>query len=106
MYAIFEAGGKQVHAQEGDLVRVEKIDAKPGDRVVFDHVLMVKEGGKAPKIGRPYIPKMGIETEVLEQAKDKKILVYTYKRRKGYHKQQGHRQPYTALKIVKIGSSK
>ena len=106
MYAIIEAGGKQVQVKEGESIRVEKIDAKPGDRVVFDHVLMVKEEGKPPQIGRPFVPKMAVETEVVEQGKDKKVLVFTFKRRKGYHKQQGHRQPFTALKVLKIGPSK
>ena len=101
MYAVFEAGGKQHQASVGDLINVEKIEAKVGDQVIFEHVLLIKEEGKEATVGRPYIAKATIETEVVNQLKDKKIRVSTFKH-KGYHRTVGHRQPLTCVKIVKI----
>ena len=103
MYAVFETGGKQYQVAVGDLVNVEKIEAQVGDKIVFENVLLVKEEGKAPSIGRPYVANTAIETEVIDQNKHKKIDVFNFKN-KGYRRAIGHRQPYTCVKVVKIGA--
>ncbi|MGI6453235.1 MAG: 50S ribosomal protein L21 [Syntrophomonadaceae bacterium] len=102
MYAIVKTGGKQYKVSEGDFLKVEKLDAEVGEEVVLDQVLMVSDGAGALKIGAPLVENARVVAKVLEQDKHKKIIVYKYKRRKNYHKKQGHRQPYTKLQIEKI----
>ena len=97
MYAIIETGGKQYRVQENDFLFVEKLEANEGETVVFDKVLMVNG-----KIGNPYVEGAKVTAEAVKNGKDKKIIVYKYKPKKGYHKKQGHRQPYTKLEIKAI----
>ncbi len=101
MYAVIEACGKQYKVSEGDLVFVEKLDAKEGEKVVFDRVLLISDGQKI-KIGTPTVKSAKVEATVVEQGKAKKILVYKYKAKKNERRTQGHRQPYTKIKIEKI----
>jgi len=101
MYAIIVTGGKQYKVSEGDIVRVEKLDVQKGDTVTFDQVLLVNNDGDL-KIGSPAVDGATVTGTVEEQGKDKKIIVYKYKRKTGYHKKNGHRQLYTAVKIDKI----
>lgn len=101
MYALIETGGKQYKVADGDLVRVEKLDLEVGDTAVFDKVLLVADGDDI-KIGAPYIDGAKVEAEVTAQDKHKKIIVYKYKAKKNYRKKQGHRQPYTEIKIKAI----
>jgi len=100
MYAVIKTGGKQVKVVEGQEIFVEKLDVEAGDTFEFTEVLMV--GGENPQIGTPVVPGAKVVAKVLKQGKDKKIIVYKYKRRKDYHKKQGHRQPYTKLVIESI----
>ena len=100
MYAVIATGGKQYKVSEGDVVRVEKLGGDVGSKVEIKEVLMV--GGETSKIGSPMVDKATVTGEIVEQGKDKKVLVFKKKRRKGYKKLQGHRQQYTALKIEKI----
>ena len=100
MYAVIATGGKQYRVAEGDVVRVEKLDAQVGDEVTFDQVLAV--GGESMNIGKPYVEGASVCGEVLAQDRAKKVIVYKYKPKRGYHKKNGHRQPYTELKITKI----
>lgn len=101
MYAVIETGGKQYRVQEGDVLFVEKLDIEEGEKVAFDKVLVVsKEGDLA--IGKPFVEGAKVEASVLEQGKAKKIIVYKYKAKKNYKKKQGHRQPFTKVKIEKI----
>lgn len=101
MYAVIETGGKQYKVEEGDVVFVEKLDVEEGTNVDFDKVLLVsKEGDVAA--GKPYVDGAKVEATVLEQGKSKKIVVFKYKAKKNYRKKQGHRQPYTKLKIENI----
>lgn len=101
MYAIIETGGKQYRVQEGDVVFVEKLDAEEGDKVDLTKVLLIsKDDGMV--VGRPYVDGAKVEATVLEQGKSKKIIVFKYRAKKNYKKKQGHRQPYTKLKIEKI----
>lgn len=101
MYAVIATGGKQYKVSEGDIVRVEKLDGDVGAKVEIQDVLMVG-GGDAPTIGAPILEKATVTGEIVEQDREKKILVFKKKKRKGYKKLQGHRQSYTALKIAKI----
>jgi|SRR5690554_4663705 large subunit ribosomal protein L21 len=97
VYAVFETGGKQYRVAENDVIFVEKLAAAEGDEVVFENVLML---GK--KIGAPYVKGAKVVGVVEKQGKNKKIIVFKYKPKKNYRKKQGHRQPYTKIKITKI----
>jgi large subunit ribosomal protein L21 len=99
MFAIIETGGKQYKVSEGDELFVEKLDAEAESEIVFDKVLMV-EG----KVGTPYVEGATVKATVEKHGKGKKIIVYKYKSKKNYHKKQGHRQPYTKVKIVAINA--
>ncbi|MBW2275922.1 MAG: 50S ribosomal protein L21 [Deltaproteobacteria bacterium] len=103
MYAVIATGGKQYRVSEGDLVRVEKLDGGEGDKIVFDEVLMLG-GGEQAKIGAPNVGKAKVEAEITAQGRARKIIVFKYKRRKNYRRKQGHRQPYTELRITKINA--
>ncbi|MBR3943433.1 MAG: 50S ribosomal protein L21 [Clostridia bacterium] len=98
MYAIIVTGGKQYKVSEGDTLFIEKKDVAVDDIIKFDEVLAVSgdEGFKVNPDGA------SVEAKVVGQGKDKKIIVYKYKPKKGYHKKQGHRQPYTKIQIEKI----
>lgn len=101
MYAIIETGGKQYKVQEGDFIFVEKLDVEAGAAVTLDKVLVVADGDDV-KVGAPLVDGATVEASVVKNGKEKKIIVYKYKAKKGYHKKQGHRQPYTKLEIKKI----
>jgi large subunit ribosomal protein L21 len=101
MYAIIQTGGKQYKVTEGEMVKVEKLEAEAGDKVVLDQVLMIKDDN-GTKVGNPLVEGAKITAAVLEQGRGKKITVYKYKRRKNERKKQGHRQAYTRLLIEKI----
>ena len=102
MYAIIETGGKQYKVEQGDVVFVEKLGVEEGETVTFDKVLVV--GGDDVKVGTPYVDGASVEASVVRNGKDKKIIVYKYKSKKGYHKKQGHRQPYTKVEIKAINA--
>ncbi|HZK32903.1 MAG TPA: 50S ribosomal protein L21 [Tissierellaceae bacterium] len=101
MYAVIETGGKQYRVQEGDVVYVEKLDVEEGSNFDFDKVLFVSKEGEIVT-GKPYVDGAKVEATVLEQGKGKKIIVFKYKAKKNYKKKQGHRQPFTKLKIENI----
>lgn len=101
MYAIINAGGKQVKVEAGRYFKTEKINANVGDTVEFDALLVSNEG--KIQTGNPFVKGVKVVTEVLEHGKDEKILVFKYKAKKNERKRQGHRQPYTKLKVVSIG---
>ena len=101
MYAIIKTGGKQYKVSEGDLVRVEKLAYEVGDTVDFDQVLLVSNDGEL-KVGSPLVEGAKVSATVEDQNKDKKIVVYKFKPKKQYRKKQGHRQPYTLVKINSI----
>jgi len=100
MYAVIESGGKQYRVSPGDVVKLEKIDVPVGEEVVFEQVLLVKNDQTI--VGNPLVAGAKVLGEVVEQGKGKKIIVFKYKRRKGYRKKRGHRQLYTAVKIKEI----
>ncbi|MBQ2864428.1 MAG: 50S ribosomal protein L21 [Clostridia bacterium] len=99
MYAVVETGGKQYKVSVDELVNVEKLEANVGDKVNLK-VLMIVDGDKV-KAGDA-ASKSVVEAEVVEHGKDKKLVVFKYKAKKNYRRTQGHRQPYTTLKIVSI----
>lgn len=100
MYAIIATGGKQYKVQEGDVIKVEKLGAEAGSEVTFDQVLLVSD--KEVKVGTPTVEGASVKATVVAEGKGKKVIVYRYKRKTGYHKKNGHRQPYTQVKIEKI----
>ncbi len=99
MYAIIATGGKQYKVSEGDSIRVEKLDVEEGGSVTFDQVVAVSDNGL--KVGAD-VANATVTGTVEKQGKAKKVIVYKYKRKSGYHKKQGHRQAYTQVKIDKI----
>ncbi len=101
MYAVIETGGKQYKVSEGDVIFVEKLDVEAGSTVTIDKVLVVADGEDV-KVGAPYVDGASVTASAIKNGKEKKIIVYKYKPKKGYHKKQGHRQPYTKLEITKI----
>ena len=101
MYAIIATGGKQYKVAEGDVIRVEKLGAEAGETVTFDQVLAVSNDGL--KVGED-VANATVTASVVENGKAKKVIVYKYKRKTGYHKKNGHRQAYTQLKIEKINA--
>lgn len=102
MYAVIETGGKQYRVQEGDVLMVEKVSAEVGETVEFDRVLAVKADDESLKLGNPMVTGAKVQAKVLEQGKAKKVIVFKYKAKKNERKKQGHRQPYTKVKIDKI----
>lgn len=102
MYAVIETGGKQYRVQEGDVLTVEKLNAEAGQKVEFDKVLVLAEEGDL-KVGAPYVEGAVVSGEVVENGKGKKVIIYKYKAKKDYRKKQGHRQPYTMVKIESLG---
>ncbi len=104
MFAVIKTGGKQYKVQEGDVLEVEKLHKDKGQKVTFDKVLLIDEGGKT-LIGTPFIENAQVKAEIIENFKDKKIIVFKKKRRKQYKKKRGHRQDLTRVKIEKITST-
>jgi large subunit ribosomal protein L21 len=102
MYAIIETGGKQVKVEEGQEIYVEKLFAEAEETVTFDKVLFV--GGDAVQVGAPYVDGATVTAKVEKHGRQKKINVIKFKRRKNYHRKQGHRQPYTKLVVDKINA--
>ena len=101
MYAIIATGGKQYKVSEGDVIKVEKIDAEAGNTVTFDQVIAVSDN--TLKVGAD-VANATVTATVMEQGRCKKVIVYKYKRKTGYHKKNGHRQAYTQVKIEKINA--
>lgn len=102
MYAIIATGGKQYKVSEGDVIRVEKLGVEAGETYTFNQVLLVS--GDEMKIGAPFVENATVEADVIDNIKSKKVIVYKFKRKTGYHKKKGHRQQLTAVKITKINA--
>ena len=101
MYAIIETGGKQYKVSEGDVIKVEKLAAEAGTAYAFDKVLVVS-GDNGVSVGAPYVEGAKVGATVMGDGKAKKVIIYKYKSKKGFHTKKGHRQPYTMLKIDSI----
>lgn len=102
MYAVIKAGGKQHRVSEGQTLRMEKLGGKVGDKITFDEVLLV--GGDTPKIGQPVVKGAKVSAEIAGEGRGEKIVVFKFRRRKNYRRKNGHRQPYTLVKITGITS--
>ena len=102
MYAIIATGGKQYKVSEGDIITIEKLGIVAGEKVTFDQVLAVS--GDDLKIGNPTVDGATVDATVVKEGRGKKVIVYKYKRKTGYHKKNGHRQSYTQVKIEKINA--
>ena len=110
MYALVEFKGRQYKAEKGALLKVDKIDAEPGSKLDIDTVLLISNGNKEEDpsaaadivVGAPYITGAKVSAVVESHAKDKKIIVFKYKSKKDYRRKQGHRQPYSIIKIEDI----
>ena len=96
-YAVIVTGGKQYKVAEGDTIFVEKLDAAEGEKVTFDQVVLV-DG----KVGTPFVDGAKVTGTVEKQGKQKKVITFKYKAKKNMHSKQGHRQPYTSVKIDSI----
>lgn len=103
MYAVIMTGGKQYIVKEGDVIRVERLKKSPGDKVKFENVLLVKTD-KEVKVGTPQVKGAFVEGETIDERKGEKIIIFKYKRKKGYRRKKGHRQYYTEIKITQIHS--
>jgi len=101
MFAVIKTGGKQYKVQEGDVLNVEKLNMEKEKKVTFDKVLLIEDEGKT-LIGTPFVENALVRAEVIENFKDKKVLVFKKKRRKQYRRTRGHRQELTRIKIEEI----
>ena len=101
MYVIFRALGKQFKAEEGDVLRLPRMEAVPGSKVTFDEVLLTADGD-AVTAGTPLVKGAKVECEVIDEVKAKKIYVFRFKRRKNYRKKTGHRQKYTDVRVTGV----
>ena len=101
MYAIIATGGKQYKVSEGDVIKVEKLNAEPGHTVTFDQVVAISDNEL--KVAGD-VASANVTATVMEQGRSRKVIVYKYKRKTGYHKKNGHRQAYTQVKIEKINA--
>ena len=101
MFAVLRTGGKQYKVQKDDVIKVEKLDAEAGKTIDLNEVLFLSDGKKAT-IGAPLVKGASVKAEVLEQRKDKKIVIFKKKRRQNYRRTKGHRQQVTILRIKDI----
>ena len=100
MYAVIKTGGKQYRVQEGDTLRIEKLEGNPGDRVSFTEVLMIG-GVDSPRIGAPLVEGATVEGNIVEQGRGRKVFAFR-KKKEGWKRIRGHRQAYTAVKVTRI----
>jgi large subunit ribosomal protein L21 len=100
-YAIFKAAGQQFRAEKGAMLRVPRLQGEPGDKVTFDEVLLSARGDTV-KAGAPAVKGAKVVGEIVRHARDKKIIVFRFKRRKNYRKKTGHRQEFTEIRITDV----
>jgi large subunit ribosomal protein L21 len=105
MHAVIATGGRQYLVKEGDIIKVEKIEAKEGEKVKLDQVLMLEKDGEY-QFGQPLVENTFVEGKVLKQGRAKKVVVLKFKPKKKYQKKIGHRQSFTEIKIEQIGDAK
>lgn len=101
MYAIVETGGKQYQVEEGRYLDVELLNGEAESKVTFDKIVMLVNGKKS-KVGQPYVANASVEGVIIKHGRDKKVIVYKQRPKKGYRKKQGHRQGFTRVMINKI----
>ena len=101
MYAVFKTGGKQFRAEPGRRIRVPLLTNEPGETVTFSDVLLTGDGDNV-SVGAPLVSGASVEAEILTHGRDKKVIIFKRRRRKGYRKKQGHRQGYTEIKVNSV----
>jgi large subunit ribosomal protein L21 len=101
MYAVIKTGGKQHRVSEGDVLKVEKLEGQKGDKIVFEEVLLVSKEDQT-RVGTPVVEGAKVVGEIVHQGKGPKIIIFKKKRRKGFLKKTGHRQPLTEVRIKEI----
>ena len=101
MKAVIRTGGKQYLVEKGSKINVEKLKGEAGDKLKFDNVLLIDDDGNV-KVGTPIVSGASVSASIIEQYKDKKKIVYKFKRRKRYRVKKGHRQPKTFIEITEI----
>lgn len=101
MYAVIQTGGKQYRVTPGELVKVEKLPGNKGDQITFDKVLLTSDG-ETINVGSPFLSDIKVQGRIARQGRDRKVLVFKYKRRKDYRKKIGHRQSFTLVKVDEI----
>lgn len=104
MHAVIKTGGKQYIVKPGDIIDIEKISGEPGEEVGFEEVLLVSADGEDVKVGSPVVESARVEGRILKQKRGEKIVVFKFKRRKGYRKKAGHRQNLTSVEITSISA--
>lgn len=104
-FAIIQTGGKQYKVQEGQSLKIEKLDIHEGKPVTFNKVLLTYEEGKGVNLGRPFLESINVYGEVVSQGKGEKIIVFKYKPKKRYRRKIGHRQSYSLVTITGIGKT-
>ena len=104
MHAVIKTGGKQYIVKPGDIIDIEKISGEPGEDVNFEEVLLVSADGEDVKVGSPLVESARVEGKIIRQKKGEKIVVFKFKRRKGYRKKAGHRQNLTSVEITSISA--
>ncbi len=104
MHAVIKTGGKQYIVSPGDVIDIEKISGEPGQEVNFEEVLLVSADGEDVKVGSPVVESARVEGRIARQKKGDKIIVFKFKRRKGYRKKAGHRQNLTSVEIKSISA--
>ena len=100
-FAVIDTGGKQYVVREGQTLKIEKLEVNAGEKMAFDKVLLLVKGGEV-SIGTPFITGAKVEADIIEQGRHKKILVVKYKQKSRYFKRNGHRQPFTEVKVTSI----
>ena len=105
MYAVIRSGGKQYRVAKDDVLELERLDGESGDKIKLNEVLVIGEAGKSPTIGDPLVKGASVTLEVLDQVRGEKIDVIKFKRRQNYHRQLGHKQHLTKVKIAAISKS-
>ncbi len=103
MFAVIKTGGKQYKVKEGQILKIEKITGRVGDKIEFEVLLLADEDGKNVKVGKPLVEGAKVVAEILEQGRARKINIIKYKPKVRYRRKAGHRQLYTKVKIGKIG---
>ena len=104
MHAVIKTGGKQYVVKPGDIIDIEKISGEPGEEVSFEEVLLVSADGEDVKVGSPVVESAKVEGKIVRQKKGEKIVVFKFKRRKGYRRKAGHRQNLTSVEITSISA--
>ena len=102
MFVILETGSKQYRVSEGNTIRVEKLEAKDGDKIILDNILFFQDDNNSVLVGKPKLDNVVVEAEVLRNYKDEKVIIFKKRRRKNSRRKNGHRQPKTELKILSI----